>query len=1176
MRGNESLASATLLSMLNGLDVFVYATDPEDDTILFINDSMKQHYNLEGDVVGQYCYKLLQEDMDARCDFCPCHQLEKNPEQAVFWVEHSPLTKRSYRNTDRFIEGADGKRIHIHHSVDITSLLKRDKMMQAVNAAASLLLAPGNDGDIDKPLVAGMELIGLSINADRVHIWQNQDIDGELFYVYMHGWFKDEDDPQKPFFNGLKLSVHRFPEWHGRFMRGEIVGGPLSSLPQVEHDFFNEHNTKAVIILPLFLNDAFWGFFSVDNCVEEREYETEEISILRSISLMMANAINQNALIHKMNEAHERSMLMLDTSPICAQIWDRDLNTIDCNEAGVKLYGFKNKQDYTDRFLSSCSPEFQPDGQRSDHKAVALVNKAFEEGICRFDWMHKMPDDDTLIPADITLVRSKYKDKDIVIGYTTDMREHNALLQKLNAESRKFEETAHWYKSILDAIPHAISVTDKNMNWTFGNKVLCAYVGIDFDNMMGVPCSAVGKPICKTDGCAIVRAKQGIRQTFFERGGSSFQTDVEILKDLEGEISGFIEVVQNITHVRELMQQRTQAETASQTKSSFLASMSHEIRTPMNAILGVTEILMDNGSLTPEVREGLIKIFNSCNLLLGIINDILDFSKIEAGKLEILPAPYSTAGLISDSAHLNAMRIESKPILFEVLPDEHIPAKLVGDELRIKQILNNVLSNAFKYTDAGSVTFEARTEPIPGGVNLIFCVRDTGIGMTDRQLQKLFGEYTRFVEGHGRGVEGTGLGLAITRRLLQLMDGDIQVESVYGQGSRFTVTLPQKTAEDTPIGPEVAQSIRQFRMVQMGQKQKSQVVREPMPYGSILIVDDLEPNLYVAQGLMKPYRLHIETAMSGYSAVKKISEGNVYDVIFMDHMMPDMDGIEATLQLRKMGYTAPIVALTANAITGQADLFVQNGFDEFISKPIDTRHLNQILNKFVRDKQPPEVIEAARRQIDAPVAQSGKNSPLINILCTNKKLDVYNALVALGGMQEVYENTVKLSARLMPGSIQKMDAFLATGDLKNFAIEVHGLKGVARSIGATEIAATASRLEIAALNNGREFCKSTYPAFKATVMDFAQQLSQAINQVPAAKKEEINPRDVLEKIKIAKQIAEGYDATGALEHMKPLIHTSFNEEAELLLEEVVFNLEEFNCIGAIEGMEKVEAILSTE
>jgi CheY-like chemotaxis protein len=366
---------------------------------------------------------------------------------------------------------------------------------------------------------------------------------------------------------------------------------------------------------------------------------------------------------------------------------------------------------------------------------------------------------------------------------------------------------------------------------------------------------------------------------------------------------------------------------------------------------------MANEALRPEIEGGLAKIHNSCNLLLGIINDILDFSKIEAGKLDIMPTPYSVASIINDSTQINMMRIGSKPIEFVLQIGENIPAKLMGDELRIKQVLNNLLSNAFKYTQIGKVTLSIASEAAASEntVMLVLRVQDTGVGMTQEQLKSLFDEYSRFNQENGANIEGTGLGLSITRRLVSLMGGDIHVESEPGVGSLFAARIPQTTMDDEVLSKEIQENLKRFHLIQATYGQKNQIVRTMMPYGRVLVVDDVKINLYVAAGLMKLYQLQIETIMSGQEAIDKIKSGDVYDVIFMDHMMPGMDGVEATKYLRELGYVHPIIALTANAVAGQSEMFLENGFDDFISKPIDLHKLDAVLNRFVRDKQPPDV-----------------------------------------------------------------------------------------------------------------------------------------------------------------------------------------------------------------------------
>jgi CheY-like chemotaxis protein/nitrogen-specific signal transduction histidine kinase/HPt (histidine-containing phosphotransfer) domain-containing protein len=505
--------------------------------------------------------------------------------------------------------------------------------------------------------------------------------------------------------------------------------------------------------------------------------------------------------------------------------------------------------------------------------------------------------------------------------------------------------------------------------------------------------------------------------------------------------------------LEKLVQERTtimqqtlvKLETASKAKSQFLANMSHEIRTPMNAILGIAEIQLQRGKFELETEEALTKIYNSGNLLLGIINDILDLSKIEAGKLELSPCQYEVASAINDTVMLNMMRIGSKHIEFKLSVDENIPVQLIGDELRIKQILNNLLSNAFKYTEKGEVTLSISVEKEkaqPENVMLMFRVSDTGQGMTKEQIEKLFDEYARFNTEANRTTEGTGLGMSITRNLIQMMDGDIAVKSEAGRGSVFTVRLPQGRAGSGVLGKELAEGLTKFERNAAKQMRKSQIVFEPMPYGSILLVDDVESNLYVAKGLMAPYEMSIDTVMSGFEAIEKIKEGKVYDIVFMDHMMPKMDGIEAAQRIRALGYAPPIVALTANAIVGQADVFLANGFDGFISKPIDVRQLNAVLKKFVRDKQPPEVIEAALKERVGKTYNANSGAPPtlspelaeIFVRDATKAIDVLEGIQGKGGIYEEY-------------------------DLRLYTINTHAMKSALANISENDLSAVAAKLE---------------------------------------------------------------------------------------------------------------------
>jgi PAS domain S-box-containing protein len=653
----------------------------------------------------------------------------------------------------------------------------------------------------------------------------------------------------------------------------------------------------------------------------------------------------------------------------------------------------------------------------------------------------------------------------------------NVILIRISAAKHRADENnrrmAHWYVSILDTIPFPLSITDKEMKWTFINAATEKILNVRREDILGQHCSRWRAHICNSENCGVARVRQGFHQTHFRQGDGSYQVDVEMLKDLNGEVDGYIEVVQDITKLEQMAVQQAEAEAASRAKSNFLARVSHEIRTPMNAILGIAEIQMQNKAASRDIHEALEKIYSSGYSLLGIINDILDFSKIEAGKLELVPVKYDVASLIHDTVQLNMMRIGSKMIKFNLEIEPSIPAELHGDELRIKQILNNLLSNAFKYTDSGEITLmvnakyvEEEKEP---HVLLTFIVRDTGQGMTHEQLKKLFDEYSRFNAEANRSTEGTGLGMSITKHLLELMGGTIDVKSEPGKGSTFTVHLPQGIAGFGVLGSEVVEKLRQFRFHSMTQMKTAQIVREPMPYGSVLVVDDVETNLYVAKGLLAPYELAIDTADSGFEAIEKIKANNVYDVIFMDHMMPKMDGIEATRLIRELGYKQPIVALTANAVLGQAAIFLSNGFDEFISKPIDIRQLNAVLNKMVRDKQPPEVIAEAQKNRQEKAAAEALQAAMDPELAG------------------VFVRDAKKAINVLETICKKND--LDDNDMQTYTINSHAIRGALANIGEEKLSEVAKKLEMAGRERDAAVIANETPDFLINLQDFIKKVT---------------------------------------------------------------------------------------
>lgn len=668
---------------------------------------------------------------------------------------------------------------------------------------------------------------------------------------------------------------------------------------------------------------------------------------------------------------------------------------------------------------------------------------------------------------------------------------------------------------IIDNLKEAVIVTDADHRFLFLNSMADKII------------TSINKEQGYSTDDKIYAFIQG-SQDFFDWKDRHYQVEETVLKDNEL-IQGYMMTIVDVTKIIEqnhLMKRLVlQTEDANRAKTNFVSNMSHEIRTPMNSIVGITEILLRSRH-SPKEQEYLLNIQSSGRVLLTIINDVLDCSKMEAGKMQLFDEPYDTCSLFHDLRISMENRIghSGLELIYDI--DQDIPCKLKGDMGRIRQVIINLVNNAIKYTEKGSVRFSVHVrQKNTDKVMLYYEVADTGIGIRKEDQKILFDAFQRVEMDRNRYVEGTGLGLTISQNLVNMMGGVIEVESEYGKGSRFFFTIEQTIIDPTPV------SAVNYNGQKDNVTEKEAECLFIAPEAHILLVDDNELNLVVAKELLKPLRMQIDTAENGLQAVKMV-RGSQYDLVLMDHMMPVMDGIEAAKAIRALPedkyQKLPIIALTANAMVDARKEFLNAGMNGFVAKPIDfARICNQLKLWLPKDLVRDVPKEEAKKLLadDLSDREIQPEDPQMGFS--------FEEGVNHCGSKAALMKTIRIFYRTIDSKADKIEQCLKEGLISDYVVEVHALKSSALLIGAVPLSEAAKELEDYGKQGKTEVLEEKTPDVLTLYRDLKNILRPYAEKEEDAKKE-FSDGEWITALQQIHQCIEQFDLDGVDQIMEQL------------------------------------------
>ncbi|MCL1936458.1 MAG: response regulator [Defluviitaleaceae bacterium] len=752
---------------------------------------------------------------------------------------------------------------------------------------------------------------------------------------------------------------------------------------------------------------------------------------IKSVDVIITYAIDHRNITKHYEETkrwQEHIRHLFEFSPTIIEYYDKDLNILDVNMHGVKTFGFENKEEYIKNYDNVFFNTVR--GVSSKSHFEKSLKFALQNGKCKFEFVCKKKNGETIYLY-ITAVRMVIEKSTIIIAYSNDITYLKKIFKELKTSYKRVNK-------IVENMPISCFTIDKNYIVKDCNREFLKLFGFDKkrdaidslnENLKSI------NPILEQKNFEIAfdSGKYSVNKNVnFNK--ATIPVEISLVSIPDSNNSVLITYIQDLSLVHQILKNKENIKNLkeeSEIKSRFFARVSHEIRTPISSVLGISDQCMQK-NLDPEILGSFQRINTSSKILLRLVNDILDFSRIKAGKLNIYNQKYSTEIFINEAIQTNIITIKSKPLNFEIQIDPDLPTEMIGDYQRNIQCITNILTNAFKYTKEGHVKLLIRYERnkgFPEKILLVITIEDTGYGMTNFQIKSIKNDFIRFNENIHKNIEGTGLGLNIVSDILKLMNGTMSIESKINEGTRVKLKIPQFIEKYVPIGINKAKNLQNISYI--AKSQKVDLNFSTIQNGTFLICDDLETNLYVMIGYLKKYNINLEMCTSGEEVINKIKNGKVYDIIFMDYMMPNLDGIETTKIIRSKNYKGIIIAFTATTSTEYRTDFLKNGFDDIIEKPINQKELDKLLNKYIRSKNNKNMLKS-----------------------NNKSFDFDN----LKDIRKTFFQEQK-------NTIASIENFLAKGDIKKCLGPVHNLKGTSGLISENKLYNIATVLEQKILKN---------------------------------------------------------------------------------------------------------------